>query len=86
MQWGAPAEVLARLDSARAAQEIEVLECNWTTVRVWLNCTPDFAGMGQRVGIPATEVRAALSVMRVPRSEWAQVLEGVRVMDRACAS
>ena len=74
----------ARLQESPAAQDIEVLECNWTTVIVWCNCTPAYAGMGQRVGIPATEVRAALLIMRVPRSEWPDVLTGVRVMDRAC--
>lgn len=75
----------ARLDQGPAAQDIEVLECNWTTVTVWLNCIPAFAGMGQRVGVPASEIRAALLLMRVPRSQWAEVLTGVRVMDRASA-
>ena len=83
-QMGAPAEVLARLDESPAAQDIEVLECNWNTVTVWLHCIPAYAGMGPRVGMPAAEVRAALLLMRVPRAEWPDVLAGVRVMDRAC--
>lgn len=83
-QWGAPADVLARLQDTAPPSDIEVLECNWTTVTIWTHCIPAYAGMGQRVGIPATEVRTALLVMRVPRAEWPDVLAGVRVMDRAC--
>lgn len=82
-QLGAPAEVLARLDES-GPQDIEVLQCNWNTVTVWTYCIPAYAGMGQRVGVPAAEVRAALLLMRVPRAEWPDVLAGVRVMDRAC--
>ena len=83
-QWGAPAEVLARLEDTATPSNIEVLECNWTTVTIWTHCIPAFAGMGQRVGIPAAEVRAALLLFRIPRLEWPEVLLGVRVMDRAC--
>ncbi len=81
---GAPDEALARLLGDDSRQDIEVLECNWHAVIVWTHCTPAFAGMGQRIGVPALEVRAACLLLRVPRNEWPAVLAGVRVMDRAC--
>lgn len=91
---GAPDEVLARLgeadDEADAEDdivEIEVLECNWNAVAVFLHCEPQWlGGMGAfRLGIAAAEVRAAALMLRTPRTEWPQLLADVRFMGRIAA-
>ena len=45
------------------------------------------AGLGgvMWLGIPATEVRAALSVMRIARVDWPDVAEDVQYMGRVVA-
>lgn len=69
------------------ATEIDVLAENWTTVQVYLRCQPDISvGWGERWnGISATEVRSAATMMRVPRDEWPDVLDGVQHMGRVVA-
>lgn len=81
--WGAPAEALARLSETREPPAIEVLACNWNAVLVYSHCLPAFAGLGERIGIPAPEVHAVARLLRIPRAEWPQVLTGVRIMDAA---
>jgi hypothetical protein len=63
--------------------EIEVLEGNWQTVSVFQRCKLDLVGGGMGIwwhGVAATEVLAVCRMLRVPRVEWGDVLDGVQVM------
>ena len=91
---GAPADVLARMgggDEEPAAEddveEIEVLECNWNAVAVFLHCEPQWLGgmSACRLGIAAAEIRAAVLLLRIPRAEWPQLFADVRFMGRIAA-
>ncbi len=70
-------------DAGAGAIECEVLECNWWPVQVYLRCQQTMlAGMAGAVllGVSAVEVRAVCSLMRVPRSAWPDVLDGVQAV------
>jgi len=65
------------------AIECEVLECNWWPVMVYLRCQQTMlAGMSGAVllGVSAVEVRAVCSLMRVPRVEWPDTLDGAQAL------
>lgn len=69
--------------TAGAAIECEVLECNWLPVMVYLRCQQTMlSGMAGAVllGVSAVEVRAVCSLLRVARSEWPDVLDGVQTL------
>jgi hypothetical protein len=69
--------------TAGAAIECEVLECNWWPVQVYLRCQQTMlSGMAGAVllGVSAVEVRAVCSLMRVPRCEWPDVLDGAQAL------
>ena len=80
------------MPGARAARTdhdtIEVLECNWTAVQVYLACMWQVSvGMAQLVwfGISAQEACAAMFALRVPRAAWGDTLRRLRVMTAAVA-
>jgi hypothetical protein len=87
---GAPPEAVARADAAaeRTATDIEVLACNWQTVEVYQRCQMTLVGgaHGARcMGIAAREVHTAVTLMRVARPAWPDVLDGVQLMGREAA-
>ncbi len=98
---GAPAHVLAHLegealgaaldadddDDTDGVTEIEVLECNWNAVTVFLHCEPQWLGgmSACRMGIAAAEIHAAASLLRLPRQEWPPLLADVQLMGRIAA-
>lgn len=64
-------------------QEIEVLECNWTAVQVYLRCQmTTIAGMSGAVllGVSASEAMASARMLRVPVREWPETIDGVQVL------
>ena len=69
--------------TAGAIVEVEVLECNWWPVQVYLRCQQTMlSGMAGAVllGVSAVEIRAVCSLMRVPRSDWPDVLDGAQAL------
>lgn len=61
-----------------------MLATNWNTVEIYRSCTwqtaATFGGL-VHTGISATEIRAALSLHRLPRGEWIGITRGIqRVM------
>jgi hypothetical protein len=87
---GAPADVLAQYESedddgnTDDVTEIEVLECNWNAVQVFTHVEPQWiVGLHvARAGISAAEIRAAVTMLRVPRAEWPQIISDVRFMGK----
>lgn len=80
----ADAEAAPVVDSS-----VEVLACNWLTVEVYQTCQLGFAsGAGGAIclGIPATEIHAALQLQRVPRPQWREVAAGIQLMGRVGAA
>jgi hypothetical protein len=61
----------------------EVSADNWNAVSVFQVCEFQIIGgafgMWWR-GIPSIEVKAACELLNMPRSDWPEVLEGVRIM------
>jgi hypothetical protein len=68
-----------------APVEVEVLTENLVTVEVFGACQLTFAGMGQPIGISATEITCAMHALRVPRNQRGEVLQGVRYMGGVAA-
>lgn len=59
---------------------------NWTTIQVFCRCAwTRIVGPMQLIwdGIAAREIESVMTIMRVPRTEWIDVLDGVRVMVEA---
>lgn len=87
-QFGAGAEVIAKWEAAQQADnEIEVLECNEQTVQIYTRCALGYVG-GMAVvciGISMQEIRAALTVYRVARADWAGIADGVMHMAAVAA-
>ncbi len=70
--------------------DIEVLEQNWHIVQVFIACQPQFllptfAKRPIYMGISAVEIQAATRLCRVPKTEFEDVLSGLRVMTRVTA-
>lgn len=68
--------------------EIEVLEPNWETVRVFRMCQFDITGgMGVSYhGIAAREIEAACNLYEIPAEERTEIADGVRYMGEVVAS
>lgn len=67
----------------KAARKLMVLRCNWSAVRAYLRCQQTMlAGMGGAayMGVSATEVRAAVSMLRIPAREWPDVIDGAQTL------
>lgn len=68
--------------------DVEVLGCNWDAVHVYLRCVQQVAGAGfglLYLGITAAECRAALALLRQPRTRWADILIAVQDMGQIAA-
>lgn len=68
------------------AQPIEVLECNWPAVQVYLASQWTLLlgfGASHYHGIATTELMAAMQVVGIPRRAWQDTLNRVRIMVRA---
>lgn len=61
---------------------IEVLKENWRAFQVFRLCLASYAGMGGVVGIAATEIHAAVQLLRVPPKAWPTVSHKVHYMGR----
>ena len=63
--------------------DIEVLECNWPAVQVYLACQWT-VGVGMEAvvwfGISAAEILAAMRIQRIARAERADTQRRVRIM------
>lgn len=74
----------ARRPAAADPDCVEVLECNWDAVQVWMRCQQTYvsgpAG-GYPLGIAATEVAAVSTALQVPLD--ADLLDSVRVLAAA---
>lgn len=71
--FGAPAEVIARVEAAPENNEVGVLGCNWLAVAVYRACQWTLTIGPSKAfwqGVAMTELHAALQVLRVPRSQW----------------
>lgn len=62
-----------------------MLDENVSAVDAFLVCTPVIAGLGGVAGIAATEVAAAVRLLRIPRAEWPTVARKVHCMGRCLA-
>jgi hypothetical protein len=56
-------------------------------VAVFQRCVPAIAGgmAPHSLGIPASEIRAALVLARAPRADWPEISEDVSAMGRVAA-
>jgi hypothetical protein len=63
--------------------DIEVLECNWPAVQVYLACQWT-VGVGMEAivwfGISAAEILAAMRILQIARADHAATLRRVRIM------
>jgi len=76
-----------RADQAREIW-LAVLPQNVDTVAVFRQCQPTILVTQHTAtwsGFSAQEVRAALALVRVPRSRWDRVIAGVRWMEQVAA-
>lgn len=66
-------------------QPIEVLECNWTILQVFLRCEPTLsvgAASAVYTGMAAGEIVEVMALLRVPEPERVETFDGVRQMAR----
>lgn len=66
-----------------------MLACNWGAVQVYQHCAQQVVGGGfgiLHMGVSAAECRAALDILRPPRTRWAEILGGVQQIGQAVAS
>lgn len=88
-QAGAPDEVIAAAEAARGGSVYQVWAENWPSLELFLDLSTSWAwaggGMGppQRVGIPATEIQAALCPRGLRRKRQAALYDDIRTMERA---
>lgn len=62
---------------------IEVLECNWTAVQVYLRCQQTvLSGMGGAayLGVSASEAMASARMLRVRPPEWPELIDSVQML------
>lgn len=62
---------------------IEVLECNWTAVQVYLRCQQTMLASMSGVaylGVSASEAMASARMLRVPVLEWPDTIDGVQML------
>jgi hypothetical protein len=75
--------VIAKVEGSAACNEVGVLPCNWLAVRLYRSCQWTLVlGQGAVLwqGVPASELRAALLLHRVPRPEWEDTCARVELM------
>lgn len=68
---------------------VEVLACNWDSVCVYQVCMQTVVGGGFgciHLGVSAAECRAACALLRISRSRWPDVAEGVQHMGQIVAT
>lgn len=58
---------------------------NWPIVQAFCTLSTQwrFAPSGRMIGLDYAAVRPTLALMRVPRADWPEVFEGLRVMEDA---
>lgn len=57
-----------------------MLHENWSALQVFQMCLPTFAGMGAVAGIAASEIHAAVRLLRLPPGCWREVAHKVHYM------
>lgn len=87
---------MAGADWLRAAEAepvrervVEVMACNWDAVQVYLHCAQTVVGAGFGVlhlGVSAAECRAAIALLRPPRTRWPEILDGVQHIGQMAAA
>lgn len=85
---GASPELLAHLQGQ--ADACEVWADNWDTVRVFCSLGTQWrvaAGMAGLVwlGLDYATIPPVLRLMAIPRRDWPELFEGLRVMERSAA-
>lgn len=89
---GAPPEVIAAASSSADAEadDFEVWPENWLAVRIfvdletsWTLVVPGFGAGPRRVGLPATEIHAAVSLCGVRKRDRPNLYRDLRTMERA---
>jgi len=76
-----PAERMKGTSACEQPTTIEVLDCNWTAVQVYLRCQQTMlAGMSgvAYLGVSASEAMASARMLRVPVREWPDTLDGAQ--------
>lgn len=64
-------------------ETVDVLEENWDTVQVFMQCRPQWlTGFHAPVyaGVTAQELEAALRLLQIPSTDHPDVISGIRVM------
>lgn len=67
-----------------AVGEVEIWPENAQSIAIFIQAGTQWRhGMGGITGLDYGAVESVLRIRRVPRGEWAEVLDGVRTMERA---
>ena len=68
---------------------VEVLSGNWDALLAYQHCAQQVVGGGYGVvhlGIAAAEVRAAVALLRLPRTRWPDILDGAQHIGQLVAA
>ena len=78
-----PAERMKGTSACEQPVQIEVLDCNWTAVQVYLRCQQTMlAGMSgvAYLGVSASEAMASARMLRAPVREWPELIDSVQML------
>jgi hypothetical protein len=84
--WDQEAIDIEYAEAKRLAEPSLIWPENWTTALVFLACKWSRRDGLEKVhfdGIPAQEIMAVMFAHRVPRKDWPEVFNGVRLMELA---
>lgn len=79
----------ADADAPERESVVPVLDCNWDALQVYQHCQQSVVGAGFGIihlGVAASECRAAIALLRPPRTRHAQILDGVQQLGQYVAT